>query len=168
MIDAAYLTALRLIVEHLRGSRAVWALTGSLGWALQGVPVEPHDIDLQTDATGAYEIERRLTACGERSESTYVLRPVAFSAAERIRSHLGALVIDGVPVEVMGAVQKRLPDGTWEPPVEVARYRRWIEVEGLRVPVLSLSYEYGAHLTLGRTDRAELLRPWLDQDKTGT
>ncbi|MCW5852548.1 MAG: hypothetical protein KIT87_20910, partial [Anaerolineae bacterium] len=64
-----------------------WAVTGSVGMALQGIPVEPHDIDLQTDAAGAYEIQRRL--------AEYSVQPVAFLAGERMRSHFGRLVIEG-------------------------------------------------------------------------
>ena len=56
----ALLDVLRLLHQRLEGSSAVWALTGSLGMVLQGLPLEPHDIDLQTDPVGAYEIERRL------------------------------------------------------------------------------------------------------------
>jgi hypothetical protein len=36
-----------------------WAVTGSLGMALQGMELAVHDIDLQTSREGAYEIERR-------------------------------------------------------------------------------------------------------------
>ena len=35
-----------------------WAVTGSLRLALQGVPIEVHDIVIQTDKDGAYAIER--------------------------------------------------------------------------------------------------------------
>ncbi len=96
-----------------------------------------------------------------------VTRPVAFSGTEAIRSHFGALVIEGIAVEIMGALQKRLPDGTWEDPVEVALHRRWIEVGGLRVPVLDLVYEARAYRVLGRTARAELLARWLAREKDG-
>jgi hypothetical protein len=38
---------------------------------------------------------------------------------------------------------------------------RFVEVEQMRLPVLDLAYEYTAYLTLGRHERAELLRQWL-------
>jgi hypothetical protein len=71
------------------------------------------------------------------------------------------LLIDGITVEIMGDVQKRLEDGSWEPPVDIRPYIRMVEVEGLRLPVLSLEYEYRAYLALGRVERAEMLRRWL-------
>jgi len=45
----------------------------------------------------------------------------------------------------------------------VARHRRWIEWEGIRLPVLSLRYEYEAYSMLGRKETAGKLRAWLDR-----
>ena len=69
---------------------------------------------------------------------------IAFSSAEKIRSHFGALMIDGIKVKIMGNVQKRLEDGSWEEPVNLDRYKRIVEIldrykriveiEGMRVP----------------------------------
>ncbi len=153
------LDTLRAICTRLASCRAHWAITGSLGWALQGVKVEVHDIDLQTDPAGAYEIEGLL--------SEYVASPVRYTVSERIRSHLGKLEINGVRVEIIGGVQKRLEDGTWEEPVNVERHRVWVEIDGMQIPVLSLEYEYQAYLKLGRTEKAEMLRQWLQKPKAG-
>jgi len=72
----------------------------------------------------------------------------------------GAFVVDGLIVEVLGGVQKRI-DGVWEAPVDVDVHRRWVPLEGLTVPVLSLAYEEQAYRALGRIERADLLRDWL-------
>ncbi|ALM75393.1 nucleotidyltransferase domain-containing protein [Thermococcus barophilus] len=106
-----------------------WVVTGSLGFALQGVPVEPHDIDIQTDKEGAYEIERLF--------SEFVIKKVTFSSTEKIRSHFGALMIDGIKVEIMGDIQKKVND-EWEPPVDINRYKRFVQIEGMKIPVLDL------------------------------
>ncbi|RKZ25640.1 hypothetical protein DRQ20_04710, partial [bacterium] len=84
-----------------------------------------------------------------------------FSSTDKIRSHFGELRIDGVKVEIMGDVQKRLPDGGWEEPVDVEKHRKFIQVEGMRVPVLKLEYEYRAYLILGRKERAEILERYM-------
>jgi len=155
-IDPTYLNVLRQIYTRLMDSDINWVVTGSLGFALQNVPVTAHDIDLQTDEAGAYEIERLL--------SEFATRNVVFSATENIRSHFGALTIDDIRVEIMGNISKRLEDGTWEEPVELERYRQCVEVEGMRVPVLSLEYEYQAYMKLGRIEKAQMLRKVL-QDR---
>ena len=155
MIPRQYLQVLRKIVTCLRDRPITWVVTGSLGMALQGVPLEVHDIDIQTNRDGAYEIESLLM--------DYMVKPVRYLESERIRSHLGTLAIDGIRVEIMGELQKRVDDEIWEEPVRVEAHRQWVEIEGMDVPVLSLEYEYQAYLKLGRTEKAEMLRNWLEQ-----
>ncbi|SFJ95488.1 nucleotidyltransferase domain-containing protein [Thermoflavimicrobium dichotomicum] len=147
-----YLDVLFEIHRRMENANILWALTGSLGMALQGVPVEVHDIDIQTNRSGAYRLEELFSA--------YVARRVAFSSTDRIRSHFGALNIRGIQVEIMGDIEKRLPDGTWEEPVDLRTVRHFIEVEGRRIPVLSLDYEYEAYLKLGRAEKADLIRKY--------
>jgi hypothetical protein len=65
----------------------------------------------------------------------------------------------------MGDLQKRLDDQSWEAPVKVEAYREWVDVGGMQVPVLSLAYEYQAYLKLGRREKAEMLREWLEKGK---
>jgi hypothetical protein len=114
-----------------------------------------HDIDVQTDAAGAYAIERCL--------AEYIVQPVRFVGSERMRSHLGALEIGGVKVEIIGALQKRLGDGSWEEPAQVDRHKRWVDLAGLRIPVLALEYEYEAYRTMGRLEKAEMIKAWLER-----
>ncbi len=149
-----FLPAIRVISAGLEGMTEPWAITGSLGFALQGSGVEIHDIDLQTSQAGAFDIERHLSAFSKKA--------VVFSEAEQIRSYFGSLEIGGIKVEIMGSVQKRLPDGTWEAPVDVSPLRAWIDYAGLRLPAMDLEYEYQAYRILGRIERAALLREWLD------
>jgi hypothetical protein len=161
MVELAYIEVLRKIYTRLKDSDVNWAVTGSLGFALQGVPVTVHDIDIQTDKSGAYKIEDLL--------SEFVISKVTFSSAEKIRSHFGKLMIDEIKVEIMGDIQKRCEDGSWEEPVDLSKYKRVVEIQGMKIPVLSLEYEYQAYLRLGRVDKAEMLREYLQSShKTET
>jgi hypothetical protein len=150
MLNPNYLKVLRKIHTHLLNTNVNWVVTGSFSFALQGIALEPNDIDLQTDEAGAYEIERRF--------SEFVARKVTFSSSEKIRSHFGALLIDDIKVEIMGDISKRLDARTWEEPVNLERYKRIIVVEGMQIPVLSLEYEYHAYLKLGRIEKAQILK----------
>ncbi|MBI3975529.1 MAG: hypothetical protein HY334_03970 [Armatimonadetes bacterium] len=154
-IAPPFASVLRLLHTGLAGGAVRWAVASSLGVALPGVPVTPRDVDLQTDEGGAYEIARRFSA--------YITRPVAFTASEKIRSHFGTLVIESITVEIMGGIQKRSAGGRWEDPVDIAPHLRFVEIGGLRIPVLSLTYEYEAYRALGRTAQADLLLPWVDR-----
>ncbi len=150
MIEPAFSVVLRKLYNELAGSGVNWVVTGSLNFALQSLPLTPHDIDIQTDTPGAYEIERRF--------ASYVTRKVAFSSIERIRSHFGALQIDGITVELMGDLQKRLSNGSWEDPVNLDHQKRFVAFEEMDVPVLSLEYEAQAYQKLGRFERAQMLQ----------
>jgi hypothetical protein len=155
MTISQHLEVLRKILTQLKDRPVNWAVTGSLGMALQGVPVEVHDIDIQTDGDGAYEIERYL--------AEFVVKPVRYRESEHIRSHFGVLEIDGIKVEIMGAIQKRIDLQVWEQPVQIESYRRWVTIADMPVPVLSLEYEYQAYLRMGRDDKIEILRRWLQR-----
>jgi hypothetical protein len=159
VIPAKFLPAVRTIHAALLESQVDWAVTGSLGMALQGMDLPINDIDIQTDEDGAYEVERRL--------AQYVVVPVLYKASERMRSRLGKLNVEGVQVEILGGIQKRLQDGEWEPPVQVAQHRLWVEVDGLSIPVLTLEYEYQAYKLMGRDEKAAKIRQWLDQQASG-
>ncbi len=153
MISAQQKHALRIIHDGLQKTKVVWAITGSLGFALHGMKLKVNDIDLQTDASGAYEIERTF--------AKHVVRQVKFSVSHKIASCWGELKIEGVRVEIMGALQKKLPNGTWESPIEVEKYREFISFECMRLPVLSLKYEEQAYRKLGRTEKANQIKEWL-------
>lgn len=154
MIPDNFKTALKQIVTALEGQDISWAVTGSLGFALQGVPITPNDIDLQTDTVGAYEIEQIFC--------DYVVRSVTRKTSEQMRSMLGRFMLGDVKVEIMGDVQKRQPDDSWEPPVDIEEHKHWIDFEGLLVPVLDLHYEQMAYLKMGRLEKAALLADWLE------
>ena len=155
MLSERHANALRILAARLSGTSVTWAVTGSTGFALHGLPIEPHDMGIQTDEAGAYQIEQLFP--------DEVIRPVNFSSAGHIRSHFGRLRIGGVEVEIMGALQKRQANGEWEPPVEVERYTEIVDLDGLSIPVLSLAYECEAYERLGRTDRSREIRRWLER-----
>lgn len=141
-----------MIADQSSGANIDWVVTGSVGMAVQGVPIEVRDLDIQTDRDGAYRLAELLAG--------YAVTPVRYLASERIRSHLGEYELAGVKVEIMGAIQK-LVAGAWEQPVDVRQYRRWVELKGLAVPVLDLEYELEAYVKMGRVEKAAILRAWL-------
>ena len=157
MVDSRFSKVVLQIHNALDASGIRWVVTGSLGLALQGMNIEVHDIDIQTDKIGAYDIEGKL--------SQYVVKKVEFSSTERIRSHFGELSIDGVKVEIMGDIQKCLPDGTWEDVIDIGSKVNFMNYAGRAIPVLSLEYECEAYEKLGRMERAAQIRKYLVGNK---
>lgn len=158
MLDRKYAETLAEVYDTLAGSTVNWVLTGSLSFAIRGMSFNVHDIDIQTDKTGAYEMEKIFAA------KSY--KKVTFVTGDMIRSHFGQLRINGVIVEIMGDIQKRRPDGSWEEPVNLERCKQFVKIEHMLVPVLSVEYEYHAYQLLGREYVAVLLRQWMDEKES--
>ena len=146
--------ALKLVYDAIHDSEITWALTGSLAFSMRGIDVPVGDVDIQTNKDGAYEIERRLIE--------YVIEPIQFKAAPRIRSYFGKLLIDGVRVEIMGDIEKLTSDGLWLPTPPLRSIAETIIYSEMCIPVLSLEYEYQAYMLMERTGKAQLLRDWLN------
>jgi hypothetical protein len=157
MLPKPFETALRIIVEQLSDLPEAWALTGSVGMVLQGMPLEVHDIDLQTSPLGAIQIQQRL--------AEWMSVAVRQVESPRMRSLLGKAILQGVEVEIIGGVQKRLENEEWEEPVNVAEHCRRVEWQGLSVPVLALEYEAEAYRRMGRLEKAEQIDRWLNSAK---
>jgi hypothetical protein len=147
-----YQLAVERLVANLPVDEVNWALTGSVAHRLQGADIECHDVDVQTDAPGAYDVATRL--------HRWVIEPVELRSSAKMRSHLGRLRFDDlqVDVEVMGAVQRRARHGSWTEPTNPSDHRVSAFTGSLEVPVLSLRHEAEAYDAIGRPDRAQLLR----------
>jgi len=52
-IKQSHLNAFGKIYSRLHNSDINWVVTGSFAFAIQGIPLEVHDIDIQTNEKGA-------------------------------------------------------------------------------------------------------------------
>lgn len=153
-LTPAHITALRALLSRLTGQEGlVWALTGSTSFALQGMAVEAHDIDILCDRDSAYRIGALLADC--------CTKDVAPSQGRYIRSHFGQFVLEGVDIDLMGDSERMNPDGTWGEPAFLQPLIEWVEKEGLRLPVLSLEFEERAYRLLRRVERADAIAAFL-------
>lgn len=154
-LPASFLPILHQLHTALHGQDILWAITGSTSFTLRGLPFTPKDIDLQTDKDGAYALEAVLR--------DFVVQPVTFSGTDRIRSHFGKLLVDSVPVEIMGDIEKWV-NGRWQPPPDLTQHCEFVKFDGLELPVLSLTYEQEAYEKMGRWETAVILQQWLDTE----
>lgn len=156
MINNRYLIVLQKIHTILIKHNILWAVTGSLNFALHGINVISHDIDIQTDKEGAYKFEQLF--------AEFVTKKVSYLKSEKIRSYFGSFLINNIQVEIMGDLQKMFDDGSWEEPVNIKNYLEFIKYQGMKIPVLCLEYEEQAYRQMGRIKKADLLRRYLRED----
>ena len=137
-----------MIYDKLNVTNINWVITGSTAFAIQEIPLTPNDIDIQTDKDGAYQIEE----CFKE----FVITKVRLSSNGKISSHFGCLEIHGVKVEIMGDIQKNI-NGTWEEPINLEKYKTYVELYDMKLPVLDLKYECEAYMKMGGIEKAEIL-----------
>lgn len=134
-----------------------WALTGSAGQLLQGMTLQPHDIDIQTNENGAYIINNLL--------KEYCIENVHFRESLIIKSFFGVFSYRTVKIEVMGDIQKKVGNH-WIATPDLTKIIKLKDWKGLLVPILDLKYELQAYIDLGRIDRANLIKNYLlENDK---
>ncbi len=147
-IDPKTISALLTLHDALKGRGVPWAVMGSLSHALQGLKIQPNDIDITTTRRGAHKIEQLL--------QPHVTHTVTYSQADRVRSHLGELTIHGVTVQIIGDMETSTDNRTWTPLSH--DHPHLIMVAGAPIPVRTLEQETQTYTRLGRTERAEKLR----------
>jgi hypothetical protein len=147
---------LQLLIKKIPPIDLPWSLTGSAGLRLQGVDIPVNDLDLQTDAQTIYVIEQRLTG--------FIKTPVHVWESEHTLSHHGQAEINGLQVEFLGDMRHRSLSGVWEPAIDIASTRVWLNWRELQIPVLPLLYEALAYEKMGRTQKAELIHAALKKE----
>ena len=153
MLPSSYRQTIRQIHSSLRDESIDWAITGSAALAIHGIDVQVGDIDIQSDESGIYVIEKLF--------ANDIVRAVHFSSSDQFQSHFGELCIGGIPVELMGALQKRLANGQWESPVSVVEHRVFATLDSQRLPLMSLNYLHDAYDILDRQEKVRQIQYWL-------
>ena len=106
-----------------------WVIVGSTSQALQGLPLVPHDIDLETTSAAIVQVEKAL--------AEFVVEPVAEKESAQFRSLFGRLQIEGLQVELMADVAIRADDGSWMPVPTLDEHFPTVELVGFECNPLS-------------------------------
>ena len=125
--------ALRIVSKTLSEIGARWVLVGSTATCLNGVRVQPKDIDVVVESGKAYEVDTVFAS------HFRVLRRVKYSSNEIYSSHYGVFEILGVKVEVMADLKICGEPGCLKVEFEgLYRYSKSLRLEntGLRIAPL--------------------------------
>jgi ubiquinone/menaquinone biosynthesis C-methylase UbiE len=150
-VNPRWRAVLRQIVRRLDEAGVAYKVVGGTLTVLHGVLIPVNDLDIETDAEGAYRFQALF--------ADYVVEPVALRESETYRSHFGRFDFDGVIVEVMGDLHRREGDH-WAP--TTATTETSIDLDGVPVRVSWLEEETLAYIRLGRLERAALCLPCCD------
>ena len=142
------------LAQDLQAHGVDYHLVGGAALALRGLDVELNDLDLEMPKAATYAFEERF------AESVVV--PVAWRETETLRSHFGRFEIDGIPVDVMAELERKI-DGRWVPTFGATH--ETVDLDDVAVSVLSLEEETLAYLRCGRLDRVALALPHCDRDR---
>ncbi|MCX6028567.1 MAG: methyltransferase domain-containing protein [Chloroflexi bacterium] len=150
----AWRRVLRQIAARLAEAGVSYTVVGGGSPALHGLPLVVRDLDIETDAAGAYRFGELFAG--------QVVEPVALRESATYRSHFGRFDFDGVPVEVMGDLERREGD-RWV--ATAATTQATIDLDGAPVHVSTLEEETLAYIRRGRLDRAALCLPRCDHGR---
>ncbi len=145
---------LRQIVRQLDAAGIAYKVVGGASATLHGVPLPVKDLDIETDAEGAFRFQALL--------ADHTVEPVAMRESETYRSYFGRFDVDGVIVEVMGDLHWR-DGGDWMP--ATAATEAIVALDGTPVRVSWLEEETLAYIRRGRLARAAQCLPHCDRDR---
>ena len=147
-------TVLKDIAQRLAHARVVYTVVGGSSAALQGAPVPVNDVDIETDAEGAYRLQALF--------SDHIVEPVSLIEGNLYRSHFGCLEFSRCRVEIMGDLHRRETE-QWVP--SAARTRTTVKLEGIPICVSWLEEETLAYIRRGRLNRAAQCLPRCERAK---
>jgi len=130
MLNRKLLSALKVIAQKFDKQNIKWVLVGSSSLALQGVKVNPGDIDIMTDKEGAEKINELL--------KEYLVRPITFGKTDRFESYYGEFNIKAIKVEVMGDFKEKIKN-RWISLEYRLKENKVIDVHGMNIPVSLLT-----------------------------
>lgn len=139
-------TALLRIAELLNKNNIDWILIGSVNHELQGMEKEPRDIDIVVKLKKLRKV-RNIFAENDPSEVKGV-RPGDFNINFKINN---------VPVEIFGE------DKAQKYFINKESYITTEEVKNTRIPCRKLEKELEFYKQLGREEKAEELKQFLDE-----
>ena len=157
VVEEKLLEVLKFIANVLGRENVRWALVGSLNLALQGVDVEPEDIDIVTDREGILKIGELLR--------DFVVEKIRYKEGKKMAAYFGKLNVNGVLIDIIGDPRMREDEShKWK---EKGLCDLVILDLGVRVPAMSLRSELDAYKILGKTEKVRKIESFLRKKEEG-
>jgi len=99
-------TVLRKLINLFEKNNIYHIIGGNTGLILRNVEVkDDKEIDICTDKTGAYKIQKLL--------DKYCIDEVKYKRLEWFKAHWGIFKINNITIEIMGNPKRKFEDGSW-------------------------------------------------------
>jgi len=124
---------LKNIAKILNEKDIPWILAGSTASYLNGLSIEPKDLDILTDKENAYKIDKIF------EKSFEVIRKMSYGETEIYASHFGRYKVQGVFVEVIGDLKIKYGKHEFFVPLDILlKYSKVIRLNGTLIRVIPL------------------------------
>jgi len=125
-----------------------WVLVGSTASYLNGVKVEPKDIDIIVETDKIYEVDKVF------SSNFHVLRRVKYSSSKVYSSHYGIFKALNVKIEVMADLKICGEMGCLKVEFEkLYRYSRVLKMEDVEVRIAPLEWQLVANIIIPKKEK---------------
>jgi predicted nucleotidyltransferase len=148
---------LKKISGMIQGHGIKWVVVGTVSLALQGVDIQPKDIDIISTKEDTFRISEIL--------KEFEIKPVEFGRTLLFESYMGVYAIEGVKVEVMGDFREKI-DNKWVSLNERLISPVIVDIDNVPIPVSTLEDQLLSYEKLGRpkdSERARKIREFLGQ-----
>lgn len=154
MISKKYIEVLRFIVDRLKYKNINWCLVGTTNLIIQGVKIEPSDIDIITDDEGAYLLSKVF--------KDFEVKPLNYSSDDKFRSFFSTYQIKNIKVEVMGGFQHKTSKGAWSRVMVPKNLKcKAIKVKDYKINIVPLDVAYKFYKEVGRETTAQKIKEYL-------
>ncbi len=134
MLKEETIQTAKILSKKLKNENVDWMVVGTASLVLQGIDIEPADIDIFTTKEGAFKIYDCL--------KEYGIQEIKHSAGPQgiLLSWFGKLKINNVPVEINGDPENKSISGSWIK-INVLSKKEYICLGDDKIPILPIKAE---------------------------
>lgn len=141
--------AVRIVFSRLEGSGILWCLAGSVNMKLQGIRVEPHDLDVVIQHKN---LEKVRTLFSDYSASQVMeMRTLSGQRAWDVKA-----CVCGVDVQFFGGDEDDIYVGKM-----MTGMTTKVSIDKIKVPCLTLEAEMKSYMETNREHKAKIIKDFL-------
>lgn len=139
----------------MHGCKYHWAFTGSVGLALQGIPLDVDDIDVLVENKDAVNFYNDVLKVYETSPPSYIeVEKEEGGIKTKLSAYVSKHKISNVSVDIISDFHCQV-NGNWICPIELEI--SYVEFYDMILPALTLQRELESFIKTGRQSRTELI-----------